>query len=69
MIKSDIEGYETNFYSFTKEDLSNIKSFAVEYHSHSIKEEFIKKFNEWGFNIVAHGELWVDGLGVLFGEK
>ena len=69
MIKSDIEGYETNFLSFTKEDLLNIKYFAVEYHSHSIKNSFIEKFREWGFDITANGELWVDGLGVLFAEK
>jgi hypothetical protein len=69
MIKSDIEGYETNFLSFTNEDLIRIKSFAVEYHSHDIKDAFINKFKDWGFVIVAHGELWVDGLGVLFAER
>lgn len=69
MIKSDIEGYEINFLSFTKEDLSDIQSFAVEYHSHAIKDMFVNKLEEWGFKIVVHGELWVDGMGVLFAEK
>jgi hypothetical protein len=36
-IKSDIEGYETVFLSFTKEDLVNIDTFVLEYHSFDIK--------------------------------
>jgi hypothetical protein len=68
-IKCDIEGYEIHFLNFSKEDLKNINVFAVEYHSHDIKNKFTEKLNYWGFNIYAHGKLWIDGLGVLFAKK
>jgi len=69
VIKSDIERAETNFFHFTKEDFSKIEAFAVEYHEHYIKDMFLAKLPEWGFNITVHGKLWVDGFGVLFAEK
>ncbi len=68
-IKSDIEGYEKLFFDFTKEDLINIDTFVLEYHSWDIKETFINKFKEWGYEIYANGEAWVPGIGVLFAEK
>jgi hypothetical protein len=68
-IKSDIEGYETVFLSFSKEDLANIDTFVLEYHSFDIKNNFINKFNEWGYEIYANGEAWIPGIGVLFAKK
>jgi len=68
-IKSDIEGYETVFLSFSKEDLANIDTFVLEYHSFDIKNSFINKFDEWGYEIYANGEAWIPGIGVLFAKK
>lgn len=68
-IKCDIEGTEKLFLDFKREDFDNINVFAVEYHNHQLKADFMQKLPEWGFNIIAHGALYVDGMGVLFGEK
>lgn len=68
-IKCDIEGSEVLFFNFTREDFKPITSFALEYHNHGIKEEFLKRYSDWGFKLKAHGNLWIDGLGVLFFEK
>ena len=43
-IKSDIEGYEVVFLTFSKEDLKNIDTFVLEYHSFDIKNNFINKW-------------------------
>jgi hypothetical protein len=69
IIKCDIEGAESNFYSFNTDDLKNVTTFAIEYHSEDIKNAFIIKLSEWGFTIVSHGKLWNSGLGVLFAKK
>jgi len=69
VIKCDIERAEEHFDSFNAEDLSNVEQFAVEYHAHDIRDNFLKKFSEWGFTVSAHGIMWVDGFGVLFAEK
>lgn len=68
-IKSDIEGAEIHFYSFTKEDFVSIDLFAIEYHSDEIKNTFLKKLPEWGFEVYAIGRLWTDGMGVIFAKK
>jgi hypothetical protein len=56
-------------YGGYSEDLKNINTFVLEYHTNHLRDAFIDKFAEWGFNIVANGEVWVDGIGVLFAEK
>jgi hypothetical protein len=68
-IKSDIESNEWVFFNFSPEDFKNITSFAVEYHNHFYKQEFLNRYERWGFKLKAHGKLWIDGLGVLFFEK
>jgi SAM-dependent methyltransferase len=68
-LKSDIENNEWLFFNFTKEDFENISNFAVEYHNHSYKQEFLNRYENWGFKLKAHGKLWIEGLGVLFFEK
>lgn len=68
-LKSDIESNEWLFFNFSKEDFKNISSFAVEYHNHFYKQEFLNRYQNWGFQLKAHGKLWIDGLGVLFFEK
>ena len=71
-IKCDIEGYETNFYPLTKENMQNILELGIEYHSYEILENIIGKINEWGFTIKAKGRFaFVDcpQMGVLFCSK
>jgi len=68
-IKSDIESNEWLFFNFSAKDFENIDSFAVEYHNHFYKQEFLNRYQNWGFKLIAHGKLWIDGLGVLFFEK
>ena len=45
-LKCDIEGAEEALLDLTKEDLSVIKEFAIEFHSDFLKEEFKKKVIE-----------------------
>jgi hypothetical protein len=68
-IKTDIEGYETLFLSWSKEDFINITDFVIEYHSNNIRNSFLEKINEWGFELYAEGKTWASGIGVLFTKK
>jgi hypothetical protein len=68
-IKCDIEGSEIQFFPFTKDDFSHIDMFAVEYHTDAIKDIFYEKLPQWGFNITAHGKMWIGGMGVIFAAK
>ena len=68
-IKTDIEGYETLFLTWTKEDFDNIDDFVIEYHSDDIKNSFLNKLDEWGFKLYAQGTTWASGIGVLFTKK
>jgi hypothetical protein len=71
-IKCDIEGYETNFYTLTKEDLELVDVFALEYHQFDILETMTKKFEEWGFTIYAEGKfeyVHAPQAGVLLAKK
>lgn len=71
-IKSDIEGYETNFYSLTKEHMRSVEVFALEYHRFDILEKFKEKFAEWGFEIYGHGKFTycqAPEAGVLLAKK
>jgi hypothetical protein len=68
-IKTDIEGYETLFLDWTKEDFVNIDDFVIEYHSENIKNSFLSRLDEWGFEIYAQGTTWAHGIGVLFTKK
>lgn len=71
-IKCDIEGYETNFYTLTKEDMNTVEVFALEYHTYDILDRFRQKFTEWGFTVYAEGKFtYVDApqAGVLLAKK
>ena len=71
-IKCDIEGYETNFYTLTKEDMNTVEVFALEYHTYDILDRFREKFEEWGFTVYAEGKFtYVDApqAGVLLAKK
>lgn len=71
-IKCDIEGYETSFYSITKEDLYGVEEVAIEYHELDIRENILNKFSEWGFKVVIEGKFGfvsAPQMGVLFGRK
>lgn len=69
VLKCDIEGFETNFYDITKEEMSNIKEIGMEYHDLDILEKISNKLIEWGFNIHTKSRFaFVDApqMGVLF---
>jgi hypothetical protein len=68
-IKTDIEGYETLFLTWTKDDFNNVDDFVIEYHTEEIKNSFLNKLTEWGFEIYAQGTTWANGIGVLFTKK
>jgi hypothetical protein len=70
-IKCDIEGYENILLDLTKQDLNNITEFALEYHTEELKQQFMSKIPEWGFNIHTHGKFATapDYMGVLFCNK
>jgi hypothetical protein len=71
-IKCDIEGYATNFYDLTKEDMQTVDVFALEYHTYDILDNFHKKFVEWGFTVYAEGTFTycdASGAGVLLAKK
>lgn len=68
-IKTDIEGYETLFLSWTKEDFDGVSDFVIEYHSNDIRNSFLNKIKEWGFELYAEGKTWAHGIGVLFTKK
>jgi predicted RNA methylase len=72
-IKCDIEFYEKLFYTLSSDDMKNVEEFAVEYHDLDIREEFIKKFDEWGFDVHTDGKFTFlpgyEHMGVLFASK
>ena len=68
-IKTDIEGYETLFLDWSKEDFDNITDFVIEYHSDEIKDSFLSKIGYWGFELYAQGVTWGGTIGVLFTKK
>lgn len=70
-IKCDIEGYENILLDLTKQNLNNIIEFALEYHTEELKQQFIVKMKEWGFDIHTHGKFATapDYMGVLFCKK
>ena len=68
-IKTDIEGFETLFLDWVKEDFNSISDFVIEYHSDEIKDSFLSKLNDWGFEVYAHGITWCNTIGVLFTKK
>lgn len=82
-LKSDIEGYEIVFYDMTFEDMKNIDTLAIEYHSNNILKKITAKIKEWGFNIHTLGKFtehkdWyhlgsinvdINEMGVLFCQR
>ena len=72
VIKCDIEGYETNFYDITKEEMKDVVEFGLEYHNLNILEKMTQKLTEWGFEIHTEAKFaFVDAsqMGVLFCSK
>ena len=69
-LKCDIEGDEKLLLDLTTDDLINVKELAIEYHNDSLKQDFLIKAKEWGFNLKAEGKFVnVDNMGVLFYSK
>jgi hypothetical protein len=72
VIKCDIEGYETNFYDITKEEMKNVVEFGLEYHTLDILSKMTQKIKEWGFEIhteAKFGFVNAPQMGVLFCSK
>jgi hypothetical protein len=70
-LKCDIEGAEEHLLNLTKDDLKSIDELAIEYHSEKLKQEFINKVVEWGFEIKITAQFMntPDYMGVLFCNK
>ena len=71
-VKCDIEEHEVHFYPLTKEDMKDVKTIAIEYHTQEIRTKMIEKFIEWGFEIHTEAKFeFVNApqMGVLFGTK
>jgi hypothetical protein len=70
-IKSDIEGFESYLLNIDPSLLKHITEMAIEYHSKDLKNAFIKKFKEWGYEIKTKARFSFadDSVGVLFATK
>lgn len=70
-LKSDIEGHERVLLDLTNEDLKSVTEIAIEFHSYDLKDSFMKKIPEWGYEIkcVANFASTPDNLGVIFASK
>ena len=67
-LKCDIEGAEVILLDLTKKDLSNVTELAMEFHSEELKQAYLNKVVEWGFNIKVKANFarTPDHMGVLF---
>ena len=70
-IKSDIEGSECHLLNVNPALLKDITEMAIEYHSIDLKNAFIEKFKEWGFEVKTKAKFSFanDTVGVLFATK
>jgi hypothetical protein len=70
-LKCDIEGHERVLLGLTNEDLESVTEMAIEFHTHDLKDSFMKKIPEWGYNIkcVANFAATPDNMGVIFASK
>ena len=70
-LKCDIEGGEIALLDLTAEDLVNVSSIAIEFHNDELKEGFLQKIPEWGFNIEVYANFAATPLymGVIYGTK
>ena len=70
-LKCDIEGAESILLDLTKEDLNNITELAMEFHSEELKQSYLNKVIEWGFDIKVKANFarTPDYMGVLFCSK
>jgi len=70
-IKSDIEGFESHLLNIDISLLKPITEMAIEYHSKDLRNAFVKKFEEWGYEIKTEAKFSFanDTVGVLFAVK
>jgi SAM-dependent methyltransferase len=70
-IKCDIEGHEVSMLDLTSEDLINVTELGIEYHTEELKNSFIPKVQEWGFeiNVTANFARTPNHMGVIFCRK
>jgi hypothetical protein len=71
-LKCDIEGYETALYDITKDQMKGITDIAIEYHDNDRRENVLRKYNEWGFELIAEGLFTychAPNMGVLFAKR
>lgn len=66
-IKCDIEGFEKVMFNITKDQVKNIESISVEYHSHTLLLRLIKTLKNWNFEIINYSLFTYapQSLGVL----
>jgi hypothetical protein len=55
----------------TSEDLINVTELGIEYHTEELKNSFIPKVQEWGFeiNVTANFARTPNHMGVIFCRK
>jgi SAM-dependent methyltransferase len=70
-LKCDIEGAEVILLDLTKEDLNNVTELAMEFHSEDLKQAYLNKVIEWGFDVKVKANFarTPDYMGVLFCSK
>lgn len=70
-LKCDIEGHEKVLLELTSADLKSVTEMAIEFHTHDLKDSFMKKIPEWGYKIkcVANFTATPDNMGVIFASK
>lgn len=70
-IKSDIEGFENHILNIDPTLLRYVTEIAIEYHSKDLKNAFIRKFEEWGYELKTKAKFSFanDTVGVLFATK
>ena len=70
-LKCDIEGGEISLLDLTSEDLKNVTDIAIEFHNNELKDGFLEKIPEWGFDIKVFANFKRAPLhmGVIYGVK
>jgi hypothetical protein len=53
VVKCDIEGYESTFLQLTDEEFLSIDFYALETHSDELYNQFVNRFNELNYQIIA----------------
>lgn len=70
VIKSDIETYEKYFLDLNDDEFRSIKFYAIETHTVELLNQFINKFNELNYEIIAELNYHIsENVNVLFAKR